>query len=115
MDSLKEGMHLRGYAQTDPLVEYQRESYEMFSAMVAGVKEGVVETVFHARPAQRREQRAVFTPAAQSFVHNEFSALKKDEGEKAAPVTAQRVVPKVGRNDLCPCGSGKKYKKCCGK
>ncbi|MDD5069338.1 MAG: preprotein translocase subunit SecA [Candidatus Omnitrophica bacterium] len=119
MDSLKEGIHLRGYAQTDPLVEYQKESYYAFQDMVSSIKEDIVATVFKTRVAKSNEVQRVFDEAVQIESHNQYSALNT-----ASQAAAQDPVSKtnksvdkkqkVGRNDPCSCGSGKKYKKCCG-
>ena len=124
MDSLREGIHLRGYAHTEPLVEYQKESYAAFQEMIGSIKEGIVEMVFKAKIALPKEEAGVFASAPKNFVHSEYSSLQKGEGPQAAPAKPQAVTPKaplkhegkkVGRNDPCPCGSGKKYKKCCGR
>ena len=116
MDHLKDGIGLRAYGQKDPLVEYKRESFDMFGLMREQIENDAVRFLFLLDPMtdedrqreedkRRREQEQVFRAASQS----------------AAGVTARggvtpvsRKVPKVGRNDLCPCGSGKKYKKCHG-
>ena len=114
MDSLKEGVHLRGYAQTDPLVEYQKESFSAFTDMIARIKEGIVDLVFRTRVSERKEM-SVFEQTPQSYVHSEYSALKPQEEAAAKPATIVNTQDKAGRNEPCPCGSGKKYKKCCGK
>lgn len=126
MDQLKEGIGLRAYAARDPLIEYQREGYNMFMEMMERIKQEVVELVFRMQLVEeRRPARGVFSSLPQQAVHKEFSSLSEEarmqmaeaqgqeaSEEKAAPV--KRQGPKVGRNDPCPCGSGKKYKKCCG-
>ncbi|MDD4146243.1 MAG: preprotein translocase subunit SecA [Clostridia bacterium] len=99
MDELRQGIGLRAYGQRDPLVEYKYEAYEMFNLMVEEIQEDIVRYVYHVSVAERPQER-------QDLVENRY-----DEGEvKKEP----RRVTKVGRNDPCPCGSGKKYKKCCG-
>lgn len=101
MDQLREGIGLRAYGQKDPLVEYKFESYQMFQNMVAAIQEDVVRYVFRVNVVQTpREQRQV--------VENRYG------GEEGAGKPVRRG-KKVGRNDPCPCGSGKKYKKCCGR
>jgi len=108
MDHLKEGIGLRGYGQQDPLVAYKRESHQLFQDMIERVKEETVRMLFHIQ-IQREE---------------EVARLKKEQEEQPmffgpAEGGAQRPTVKkdrkIGRNDPCPCGSGKKYKKCCGR
>ncbi len=127
MDQLKEGVGLRSYAQRDPLVEYKREGFEMFQMMYESINQEVVETIFKVQPVKSFEvPKGVFSTLPQRFVHNEFSSLSQrstpasnpmpEDDREAQPVSRpyQKEGPKVGRNDPCPCGSGKKYKKCCG-
>ena len=111
MDHLKEGIGLRGYAQKDPLKEYQREGFEMFSDLAVRIKSETLRRLFHVR-VQREEdpaRLAAHAPAAPRRVN-----LSRGEISKAGAKTQQRSSRKVGRNEPCPCGSGKKYKKCCG-
>ncbi|MFA5336806.1 MAG: preprotein translocase subunit SecA [Candidatus Omnitrophota bacterium] len=118
MDSLKEGIHLRGYGQSDPLVEYQKETYAAFNETIASIKEDIVDLVFKAKISIPEETVSVFEESPKNYVHSEYSSLQKEEEKPATqpqPSTPQVSAPKVGRNDPCPCGSGKKYKKCCGK
>jgi preprotein translocase subunit SecA len=118
MDSLKEGIHLRGYGQKEPLVEYQKESYSAFQEMIEAIKEDIVDTVFKTKIAIPEEAIGVFEQSPKNYVHSEYSSLhKEDEKAETKSVTpqVQAAVKKAGRNDPCPCGSGKKYKKCCGK
>ncbi|MGH7264862.1 MAG: preprotein translocase subunit SecA [Candidatus Rokuibacteriota bacterium] len=115
MDHLKEGIGLRGYGQRDPLTEYKREAFELFEEMVGRVKTTVVEWLFKihvsreapevSRPAAPRPA----APAREMVLSHTPSPGPADAGARAAPRGAQ----KVGRNESCPCGSGKKYKKCC--
>ena len=108
MDYLKEGIGLRSYGQQDPLVAYKREGHEMFQQMIDRVKEETVQKLFHIQ-IQREEQL------------QQMRAEQEDQpmfyGPPEAPQKRQaiRKDAKVGRNDPCPCGSGKKYKKCHGK
>jgi preprotein translocase subunit SecA len=124
LDHLREGIGLRAYGQRDPLVEYKRESYDLFEGMWETIEDHVVKFLFHAQPVadMQSRRRSVRT----TLSHPESQALQRShaEQERAAntpvggptrPSTVRRTQPKVGRNDPCPCGSGKKYKNCCGK
>jgi preprotein translocase subunit SecA len=109
MDYLKEGIGLRGYGQKDPLVEYKREGFEMFAAMMERIKNDAVEHLFKIQVVKDEPAPAV-RPAVPRPSKLQFS-----RGDApAAAKTVHRDVQKVGRNDPCPCGSGKKYKKCHG-
>ncbi len=105
MDDLKEGIHLRSYAQQDPIVAFRNESFDMFEEMTTAIREHTVLTMLTSMPRRREdvERKAVAKVTATS--------AGGDDSVKAAPV---RKSKKVGPNDPCPCGSGKKYKKCCG-
>ncbi len=107
MDYLKEGIGLRGYGQKDPLREYQREGYDMFMSMVERVKQETVSMLL--RLQLRREQDV------EEFAPQDDVPLSYSGGDDGGAVPQRRKSGKVGRNDPCPCGSGKKYKKCCGK
>ncbi|HHW07649.1 MAG TPA: preprotein translocase subunit SecA [Clostridia bacterium] len=100
MDQLRQGIGLRAYGQRDPLVEYRYEGYEMFNAMIADIQEDVTRLIFRVRVVEQRT-------GPTNLVENKYA----EEGAKQ-PI---RKKQEVGRNDPCPCGSGKKYKKCCGK
>ena len=102
LDHLREGIGLRGYGQKDPLREYQRESFELFLDMLERINLDTVGKLFAIEPA-RREQEELKPQGPVIFMNR---------GEDEAP---SRAGQKIGRNDPCPCGSGKKYKKCCGK
>ncbi|MBM3246769.1 MAG: preprotein translocase subunit SecA [Candidatus Omnitrophica bacterium] len=123
MDNLREGIGLRAYGQRDPLVEYKREAFEMFSQMVSGIEEEAVETVFRLEAARPKEFKGVFTSVSQQLLHRETAQFAEPEPEPAAPLPASvQSQPKVGRNDPCPCGkidsaTGRplKYKKCHGR
>jgi len=132
MDRVKDGISLRALGQRDPLVEYKKEGYAIFKNMYASINHEVARMIFglQAMPAPEMRPRSVFSAIPQQEVHQEF------QGGIPKPVPPQQAVlqetevpqqmakqpvapvapgaPKVGRNDLCPCGSGKKYKKCCG-
>ncbi|MFO7595114.1 MAG: SEC-C metal-binding domain-containing protein, partial [Desulfocurvibacter africanus] len=109
MDHLREGIGLRGYGQKDPKQEYKREGFELFQDMLFRVKENTMRALTHLRIKQEVRE--------EEFQHKEepknvqYSGAEKTAAGKQ-PV--KREAPKVGRNDPCPCGSGKKYKKCCG-
>src|SRR3990170_4376008 len=106
MDHLKEGIGLRGYGQKDPLVEYKREGFEMFSDMITRIKSEAVERLFKIQLVKEDPipQRRPVMP----------QSIRLNRGESSAPKPVQKSEKKVGRNDPCPCGSGKKHKKCCG-
>jgi preprotein translocase subunit SecA len=108
MDHLKEGIGLRGYGQKDPLVEYKREAHGVFEDMIERVKEETVRLLFHIQ-IQREEE------VQQLRREQEEQPMFFGGAEGASAPKAVRKDKKVGRNDPCPCGSGKKYKKCCGK
>ena len=128
MDHLKEGIGLRGYGQRDPLMEYKKESFSMFEAMWDRIEEEIVRLLFLLRPVREPafERRPVARPARLSLndpsvVPSAFDAPRaagprreSQGGADAAVTTIKRTEAKVGRNSPCPCGSGKKYKKCHG-
>ncbi len=127
MDHLRHGIHLRGYAQKNPKQEYKRESFTLFQELLDSIKRDTIRVLSHVQvrredPAEeearlRREAEAM--AQRMQFQHDEVSALEEPEAEgqdgdvavAAAPVRAEQ---KIGRNELCPCGSGKKYKHCHG-
>ncbi len=134
MDYLRQGIYLRGYAQKNPKQEYKREAFEMFSRMLEEMKHDVVgvlskvvvrttEAEVAAMEAQRREQSSDF-----EFKHEAFAGFREEEGEETKAEqggeeegSAEAHRPyvrsgrKIGRNEPCPCGSGKKYKQCHGR
>ncbi len=131
LDHLKEGIGLRGYGQRDPKMEYKRESFELFGDLRIRMRDQVVKMLFLLQPAEK-EQDSVLSPRAQqarraynysggegeTATVSAYSSpgVPQQREQAAGPVQQQvRQVPKVGRNDLCPCGSGRKYKHCCGK
>ncbi|HEJ7911921.1 TPA: preprotein translocase subunit SecA [Serratia marcescens] len=119
MDYLRQGIHLRGYAQKDPKQEYKRESFNMFATMLESLKYEVISVLskvqvrmpeeVEALEQQRREEAERLVQHQQLSHHDENALVTEDPN---APATAER---KVGRNDPCPCGSGKKYKQCHGR
>jgi len=108
MDHLKEGIGLRGYAQQHPLIVYKKEGFEMFQNTIERMKEETVEILFRIQVARPDEVDSARQPREQPMF---FSGGESPPGKK--PV--KRAGEKIGRNAPCPCGSGKKYKKCCGK
>ena len=105
MDDLKQGIHLRSYGQHDPVVEYKQQGYEMFEATVNAIREETVRRMFLFRLAPQQEVKRVKVAKEIQAVGSGDSIVKKQPIRKSDK--------KVGPNDPCPCGSGKKYKKCC--
>ncbi len=106
MDDLKQGIHLRSYAQQDPVVAFRMESYDMFDEMTATIRENTVRMLLTAIPRRREdvERKAVA----------KVTSTSSGGGDNTVKATPVRKGNKIGPNDPCPCGSGKKYKKCCG-
>ena len=128
MDHLRHGIHLRGYAQKNPKQEYKRESFTLFQDLLESIKRDSIRVLSHVQvrredPAEeeaRLRREAEELAKRMQFQHAEVSALDQPEEEPevegqadvaAAPVHTE---PKIGRNEPCPCGSGKKYKHCHG-
>ena len=109
MDQLKEAVRLEAYAQKDPVVEYKCESYDVFNAMTEDIAETVVKTILH---VQKRNENMQRINLVRNMITN-LNAAQNAGAEKSKPKVNSNK--KVGRNDPCPCGSGKKYKQCCGK
>jgi preprotein translocase subunit SecA len=135
MDQLREGIRLRAYGQRDPLIEYKKEAFEMFGTLMTNIRQEVAANLFRLAPVPAPQ-----APRAMRVVHESVQTLGTSSSAEPAPAerrrpaavappvkprdavdralesaaTVQRSGPKVGRNDACPCGSGKKYKKCCG-
>ena len=128
IDYLREGIGLRGYGQRDPLVEYKREAFHLFSHLMENMRSTTVRTIFRismvpnsnqlqvsAEPKNVQYQGAeenVEQFTGQGTMNNEQGTANEKQETKQAPIVNK---DKVGRNDPCPCGSGKKFKKCCGK
>ncbi|MBW1647911.1 MAG: preprotein translocase subunit SecA [Deltaproteobacteria bacterium] len=108
MDHLKEGIGLRGYAQQNPLMIYKKEGFEAFQDMIERISEETLRILFRVELAEPEQTVAIHRPKPQQM---HFSG----GGQAPQRRPAQRTAAKVGRNDPCPCGSGKKYKKCCGR
>jgi len=124
MDHLRQGINLRAYAQKNPKQEYKRESFEMFETMLNNLKHEVVRVLFRVEPMSEeqmedmeRQQLETLKQQNMELEHETIAALGEEEREIADEADAPFVRPgaKVGRNDPCPCGSGKKYKQCHGK
>jgi preprotein translocase subunit SecA len=107
MDHLKEGIGLRGYGQKNPLREYQKEGFDMFVSTLSRVRELSLERVFKVQIQRQEDVEKVSQRERRQRIQ-----LGRGPGDK--PPTVKRISKKVGRNDPCPCGSGKKYKQCCG-
>ena len=118
IDHLKQGIGLVGYGQKDPLVEYKKESFDLFQAMLDRIDQTTIRSLFNLQVVTEQapevlQQRRAARRSALSFTGpNQGAAAAGEEAGKVKTVT--RDQPKVGRNEPCPCGSGKKYKKCCG-
>ena len=115
MEELKDGIGLRAYGQQDPVVKYRMEGMDMFEEMVSNIKFDVVKILMHIRAAQgevKRQETAKITGAALEAINSVDGGEKINVKENQ---TIRNEGPKVGRNDPCPCGSGKKYKNCCGR
>jgi preprotein translocase subunit SecA len=131
MDHLRQGIHLRAYAQKNPKQEYKRESFELFEQLLNNLKDEVIKFLSHVQiqrqdEAQQieRQRREAAEREKLAFQHAEASGMMSAAGpgddsggqeQAATPQTFTRDQPKVGRNEPCPCGSGKKYKQCHGK
>ncbi len=110
MDHLKEGIGLRGYAQQHPLIVYKKEGFELFQNLVDRIKEETIGILYRIQIARPEQMEALNRPRQQNLT---FSGSGGDAPARKVP--KRRKEEKVGRNALCPCGSGKKYKKCCGR
>ncbi|MGV3741217.1 MAG: SEC-C metal-binding domain-containing protein, partial [Burkholderiaceae bacterium] len=129
LDHLRQGIHLRGYAQKNPKQEYKREAFELFGQMLDMIKNDVVKIIMTVRIQSREEADAAEEQLSQAhlsnvhYQHADFNPnlapeellAPTDTGEDARQQPMVNALPKVGRNDPCPCGSGKKYKQCHGK
>jgi preprotein translocase subunit SecA len=138
MDALREGVYLRGYAQKDPLIEYKTEAYDMFVDLMANIKNEVLHNLFRSTSNLQAFENFLATlpqfllreHAPTSAAANAPGRVRQPQpvgavaatggngdgaGEVSLDLPTRRSLPKVGRNDPCPCGSGKKYKNCCGR
>jgi len=130
MDLLKEGVYLRSYANKDPLIEYKRESFILFESLIGRIQENVTKRVYNTFVLTQKQMDSMLNNA--NLSHEDISAFLQAQQNQNQSVSVPpgfgspshsqerpilkpvHVMPKVGRNDPCPCGSGKKYKKCCG-
>ena len=103
MDQLRQGIGLQAYGQRDPLVEYKMSGYDMFDGMINNIQEDTIRLLFHVRIEQKVEREQVA----------KVTGTNRDESLQKGPKKRENV--KVYPNDPCPCGSGKKYKQCCGR
>ena len=126
MDHLRQGIHLRGYAQKNPKQEYKRESFELFTQLLETLKQEVVGVLSRVQVQEQdvdaiEQQRRRAEAAPRTYTHAEASAMAEEEAPEQAEPEAAPATPfvragdKVGRNDPCPCGSGKKFKQCHGR
>jgi preprotein translocase subunit SecA len=136
MDALREGVYLRGYAQKDPLIEYKTEAYDMFVELMANIKNEVLHNLFRSTSNLQAFENFLATlpqfllredaptaptanaPARMRQPQPAMAGVAMDgdgAGEVSIDLPIRRSLPKVGRNEPCPCGSGKKYKNCCGR
>ena len=128
MDHLRQGIHLRGYAQKNPKQEYKREAFELFQQLLSSIKQDVIRIICHVqvqKPEEveemERQRQAQHEQEQMQYRHDDASAMpsdqpqQADDGEEVSEQPFVRDGEKVGRNDPCPCGSGKKYKQCHGK
>jgi preprotein translocase subunit SecA len=125
MDQLRQGIGLRAYAQKNPKQEYKRESFAMFEELLGNIKYETIRFLSHIQVASDEDMRKLEAQRrkeqeGREYQHAQSANLAQEQGEqgeetRAAPQPVQRLGPKVGRNDPCPCGSGKKYKQCHGK
>lgn len=132
MDHLRRGIHLRGYAQKNPKQEYKRESFDLFQHLLTNIKADVTRILSHVQVRQPEEVDALERERREALEREQATAASRHQSPDEVPETREsgrdeapapgadgrpvrREGPKVGRNDACPCGSGKKYKQCCGK
>jgi preprotein translocase subunit SecA len=113
LDHLKEGIGLRGYGQRDPLQEYKKESFDLFDMMRERVENDIIQKLWRYEPVTEEQMVEQRVRQQRTAPRIELSAPPKAEGQRPQAATVHRE-GKVGRNDPCPCGSGKKYKKCHG-
>ena len=117
MDELKNGIGLRAYGQKDPVVQYRIEGFDMFDAMVDSIRADITKAVLHLQKAESVTRSEVAEITDASLKDTAISLVDGNITEKEGGInkTVVKKEPEVGRNEPCPCGSGKKYKQCCGK
>ena len=113
MDELKDGIGLRAYGQKDPVAQYRIEGFDMFEQMVNDIKIDVVKILTHIKGIQKIERKQTVKITGEGLKQTENAIPHKSQNAPSTPIKNEG--PQVGRNDPCPCGSGKKYKQCCGK
>jgi len=111
MDHMRDGIGLRGYGQKDPLQEYKKEGFAMFVSMLQSYEDETLSLLLRVRPMREKTVEELEEERKKQQEINLILSHGEDQGK---PSTVKRAKDKVGRNDPCPCGSGKKYKKCCG-
>jgi len=111
LDHLKEGINLRSWGQKNPLIEYKKEAFAMFQDMMTSIRSDIVHHIFHLN-LERFNQHELEAKREREL--EELNLIGGDDSGEGSQKPVQRTADKVGRNDPCPCGSGKKYKKCCG-
>ena len=116
MEELKTGIGLRAYGQKDPIVQYRLEGFDMFDQMIYDIKYDVVKILLHIVGEQRVERKEV-TKISGEKLQGAINTLNRNKvvPTKTTVTTVKNEGPEIGRNEPCPCGSGKKYKNCCGK
>lgn len=115
MDALRDGIGLRGFGQRDPKLEYKREGFEMFQDLLFQIRESVFRALTRVRVQIEPEQERPEPPELRHHEEEQVSYSGGSPDDESHKKTPAKAAPKIGRNDPCPCGSGKKYKKCCGK
>jgi preprotein translocase subunit SecA len=125
MDLLREGIGFRAYAQKDPLIEYKKESYTLFETLIYNINKQVAKKVFTTYLLTREQYETMLKlqqldlqhAQSSAYQHTAASAVPAEaqQSEKSQKIQPRQVSRKIGRNEPCPCGSGKKYKNCCGK
>ena len=119
MDHLKSGIGLRGFAEKDPKIEYKKEGFRMFKEMLSNIRNKVTDIIFKVEMGQNEDRQSVWNISAAQHAGLEQFSAQHEAGQAAQPEQKVKTIkldkPKVGRNDPCPCGSGKKYKKCHGR
>jgi preprotein translocase subunit SecA len=112
MDTIKAGIGLRGYNQKDPLTEYKKESFNMFMETIAGIKTEIIKLLFRVRLVPSEEEEKEKLNSLKNSLENSVQTTEINENIQSKPA---QIGKRIARNDPCPCGSGKKYKQCCGK
>ena len=123
IEELRQGIGLRGYGQRDPLTEYKREAYNMFERLIATIYEEVIHLILKVEfsqaptptPSTIEGSGVIMKGAAESDAAGTFSGISNQKSQISNKNSNIKSTKKVGRNEPCPCGSGKKYKKCCGR